>query len=120
MSEQRIVDAHLVQNLVGRLLQDLRARVEVLVDAMAEAHQAEVESFVLGQIDVFLVVAAVGLDHLQHLDDCLVGAAVQRSPQRADPRRERGEQIGLAAADQPYGGRAAVLLVVGVQDQAAD
>ena len=46
--EQRIVlDAELVQHLVAGLLHDLGARIVVLVDAVAEAHQAEAVVLVL-------------------------------------------------------------------------
>ena len=59
--------------------------IVVLVDAMAEAHQAEAAVFLLGQIDVFLDVAAFGPDLLEHLDARLVGPAVQRAPQAQMP-----------------------------------
>src|ERR1700692_3077983 len=39
--EERIVDAELAQHLVASLLHQLGARIVVLVDAMAESHQAE-------------------------------------------------------------------------------
>ena len=63
------------------------------------------------------VVAAVGLDVLQHLDHLLVGAAVERPPEGADPGGDRGEEVGLAAPHHAHGRGAAVLLVVGVEDQ---
>jgi hypothetical protein len=72
---------------------------------------------VLGALDELPDVAAVTLD-LEHLDDLLVGAAVERAPQGADARRDRGEQVGLGAS-RP-GARwtgGAVLLVVRVEDQ---
>src|SRR5580704_8601900 len=39
--EERIVDAELAQHLMAGLLHELGAWIVVLVDAMAEAHQAE-------------------------------------------------------------------------------
>ena len=41
------------QHLVAGLLHDLGARIVVLVDAMAEAHQAEAVVLVLGALDEF-------------------------------------------------------------------
>ena len=49
--EQRIVlDAEFVQHLMAGLLHDLGARIVVLVDAVAEAHQAERIVLVLGAL----------------------------------------------------------------------
>src|SRR5690606_8592215 len=49
--EHRVVDAQLLEYLVAHLADDLGARVEVLVDAVAEAHQAEARILVLGPVD---------------------------------------------------------------------
>ena len=57
------------------------------------------------------------LDLLEHLEDRLVGAAVQRAGQRVDAGGDRREQVGLARADQAHRRGGAVLLVVGVQDE---
>ena len=54
---------------------------------------------------------------LQHLDDLLVRAAVERSPQRADAGRHARVEIRLRAAHHAHRAGGAVLLVVGVQDQ---
>ena len=43
-----VVDAQQVQHLVGAFLHHLGARVEVLVDPVAEAHQPEARGLVLG------------------------------------------------------------------------
>ena len=59
----------------------------------------------------------LGLDLLQHLDDGLVGAAVQRAPQGADAGSGRGVQVRLRRGDHAYGRRRTVLLVVGVEHQ---
>jgi hypothetical protein len=42
--EERVAGAQLGEHLVGGDLEDLRPRVEVLVDAVAEAHQRKSES----------------------------------------------------------------------------
>ena len=57
------------------------------------------------------------MDLLEHLDHFDVGTAVQRSPQGAHARRARGEQVGLRRTHDAHGERAAVLFVVGVQQQ---
>ena len=115
--EQRIIHAQLRQHLVRRLLEDLGARVEVLVHPMAEAHEPERRALILGQTDVLLEVAAILPDHLQHLDDLLISPAVQRTPEGEDARRNHGEEIRLAASHHANRRRAAVLLVIGVQDE---
>ena len=57
------------------------------------------------------------VDPLEHFDHLHVRPAVQRSPQGADARGARGKHIGLGRAHQPHGRGAAILLVVGVQDE---
>src|SRR5690606_6310727 len=64
--EQRIVHAQLVEHLVAHLADDGRARIEVLVDAVAEAHQAEARLLVLGAGDRLGDVLRTA-DLLQHL-----------------------------------------------------
>ena len=59
----------------------------------------------------------VVVDLLQHLDDGLVGATVERAPQGVHAGGDRGEQVGLARSDEANGRRRAVLTVVGVEDQ---
>ena len=73
-----------LQDLIGCLLDNGGTRVEVLVHAMAEAHEAKRVVFVFGFIDPFLGVATVGLNGLQHLNHLLIGTAVQRTPQGVD------------------------------------
>ena len=92
-----------------------RARVEVLVHAVAEAHQAERVVPVLGALDVLRDLGRVA-DVPEHVDHRLVGAAVGRTPQGRDPRRDAGVGIRAGAARKAHGGRARVLLVVGVED----
>ena len=52
----------------------------------------------------------------KHFDHRLIGAAVQGPPKRGDAGGNGGIEIDPAAADHPYGGGGAVLLVVGMQD----
>ena len=75
------------------LAHDLGARVEILVDAVTEAHQAEAAGLVLGLFDRLAdMVLVADLD--QHLEDGLVGAAMRRAPQRGDAGGDAGERIG--------------------------
>ena len=110
--------AELAQHLVRGLLHDLRARIVVLVDPVAEAHQAERVLRVLGAFDVFRD-AVDGADLAQHLERGLVGAAVCRSPQRRDPGGNAGERVGAGRAGEADRRGRGVLLVIGVQDEDA-
>ena len=56
-------------------------------------------------------------DLVQHPQDGFVGAAVQRPVERGRRARQRRVGIHLRAADVPHRAGAAVLLVVGVQDE---
>ena len=117
--EQRVVvDAELAEHLVAGLLHDLGARIVVLVDAVAEAHQAERVVLVLGAGDELR--DAVGRADLgQHLERRLVGAAMRRAPQAGDAGGDAGEGIGARRAGEPHRRGRGVLLVVGVQDEDA-
>ena len=84
---------------------------------MAEAEQAERIVLVLRFCDPFLQVAAIVADGLEHFDHLLVGTAVQRTPERGDTGADRAVQVRLAAAHHAHGARAAVLFMIGVQDQ---
>ena len=88
-----------------RLLHDRRARVVVLVDAVAEAHQLDAGLLVLDPLHERVDVAAVVVDALEHLEHCLVGAAVQRAEESVDTGGDRGEQVGVARADHAHGRR---------------
>ena len=111
---QQRVDAGDLEDVVAGLLDDLGARVVVLVDAVAEAHQALVA--VLDALDELadLVLAADALEHPEH---GLVGAAVQRAVERGDAGADRRVRVDLARADRAHRVGRAVLLVVGVQDE---
>ena len=91
--EQRIVTAGLVQHLVAGLLHDFRARIVILVDAVAESHQAERIVGILGALDEFGD-AIDGADLAEHFQTGLIGAAVRRTPQAGDAGGDAGERIG--------------------------
>ena len=115
--EQRIVGlAELRQHLVAHRADDRRARIEVLVDAMAEAHQAEVVVLVLGLGQILRHVLD-GADLLEHREHRFVRAAVRRTPQRRDAGGDRCVRIRAGAAGETHGRGAGVLLVIGVQDE---
>ena len=117
MSKQGVVHPRLVQQRVAGLLEDLGARVEALVHPVAEAHQPVGRVPVLGAPHVLRAVAVLRVDLLQHRDDLLVGPAVARPPEGGDARGDDRVHVGEAGAGQPHRGGAAVLLVVGVQDE---
>ena len=108
---------HLREHAVAGRLEDLGPRIVVLVDPVAEAIEAEGVGLVLGQADAVLGGDAALVDLLEHFHDFHVGPAVQRSPQGADRRRAGGEQVRPRRADHPGRRRAAILLVVAVQDE---
>ena len=110
--------AERVEHLVAGLLHHLGARIVVLVDAVAEAHQAEAGVLVLGLLHVFGN-AIDGADLLQHVERGFVGAAVRGAPQAGDAGGDAGERIGARRAGQPHRRGRGVLLVVGVQDEDA-
>jgi hypothetical protein len=84
---------------------------------VAKAHQLEAGLLVLGHVHVLLIVATILPDPLQHLDDLLVGTAMERAPERHDTGGDRGEEVGLARPHHAHRRGAAVLLVIGVQDE---
>jgi hypothetical protein len=86
------------------LLHDLRARIIVLIHAMAEAHEAEAVILVLGTADVFRDALRFG-DLAQHIERGLVGAAMGRAPQACAAGRDTGEGIGAGGASEPDRGR---------------
>lgn len=114
----RVVDAQLLEDLVAGLLHDLGARVEVLVDTMAEAHQLERIVLVLGLLDELVDVGHVA-DLVEHAQHRFVRAAMGRSPQGGDAGGDAGERIGAGGAGQTHRGGGGVLLVVGVENEDA-
>ena len=116
--QQRIVLLQLRQDLVAGDLDDLGARVVVLVDAVAEAHQAEARVLLLGQLDVLLDVAAVvagcarASRALPGWRRRAAGPTARRCRRRRDANRLACELPTMRTVEVR-----AVLLVVGVQDQ---
>ena len=116
--EQRIVVLpSLREHLVAHLADDLGARIEILVDAVAEAHQPEVAATcpwpspgTSGCCSTVPISSSI-------VEHGLVGAAVRRAPQRRDAGGDRRVRVGAGAAGQAHGRGAGVLLVVGVQDE---
>ena len=102
--EQRVVDVHRLQEVVGGFLEDPRARIEVAVDAVPEPHEPDPGFPVLGLGQVGTHRHALVADLLQHLDHTHVRPAVQRSPEGRDPRGNGGEQVRAAGCDHPHRG----------------
>ena len=94
--EQRVPARHL-EHLVGDPLDDLRARVVGLVDAVAEAHQPAVARLDARDEGRHVLDRADLLEHPQHR---FVGAAVQRPPERRRRAGDGGIRIDLRAADR--------------------
>src|SRR5437763_7098325 len=111
--EQRVLAGDF-EYVVRRLLDDPGARVVVLVDAVAEAHQPP-----FAGLDLLDERGNVPdrADLAQHLEDRLVRAAVQRAVERGGGAGDGGVRIGVRAADDAHGAGRAVLLVVGVEDE---
>ncbi len=101
-----------------RLLHDARARIVVLVDAVAETHQAERIVLVLGPRNIFRN-AIDGADLGQHVERGFVCAAMGGAPQAGDAGRNAGERIGARGAGKANRRRRRILLVVGMQDEDA-
>ena len=59
----------------------------------------------------------LGADLVQHAQHLFVGAAVQRAGEGRNGRRGGGVRVGLGAAHRAHGAGAAILLVIGVQDE---
>src|SRR5579875_2871675 len=111
--DERVLARHL-EHLVGELLDDLPARIEVLVDPVAESHEPPLAGLHL--LDD-LGHALDRPDLAQHADDLLVGAAVARPRERRAGSGDHGVGVGERAADHARRGGGAVLLVVGVEDE---
>ena len=84
----------LIEHLVALLFDDDRARVEALVNAVAEAHEAAVADLVFHFGEELGAVVAFVVDFLEHFEHRLVGAAVERAPKRAHAGGCRGEKVG--------------------------
>ena len=115
--EERVAAGDL-EDLVGDLLDDRGARVVVLVDPVAEAHEAllaarpSLTSLMKAGTRSFVPISA------SMLQDLLVGAAVERAVEggrrrRRPPSRDRRARSRSRASTAVR----AVLLVVGVEDE---
>ena len=115
--QHRIVAmAGLLQDRVTHLLHDLGARIVVLVDAMAKAHQADFRVLVLHLLDEVRNLVD-GADVGEHRERSFVGAAMRRAPQAGDAGGDAGERVGAGGAGDAHRRGRGVLLVVGMQDE---
>ena len=105
------------EHLVALLLDDDSARVEALVDAVAEAHEAAVADLVFHLGEELRAVVAFVVDFFEHFEHRLVGAAVEWTPKRADAGGCRSEKVGAAGGDRADRRGRAVLFVVGVKQE---
>ena len=78
--QQRILDPQQLEHFVREDLEDACPRVEIFIDAVAKAHQADVRGFVLYLGDEVADLHILGVDLVQHLQHGFICAAVQRSP----------------------------------------
>src|SRR5690606_30060973 len=108
------VCSDLVKDLIGKLLDDGGARIVVLINAMAEAHQASLA--LLYALEEARDVRFIP-DLLKHPDDRLVRASMKRAIERGACSGSGAIGIDAARADVSHGARRAVLLVVGVQNE---
>mmetsp|Transcript_15658 Transcript_15658/g.33941 ORF Transcript_15658/g.33941 Transcript_15658/m.33941 type:complete len:485 (-) Transcript_15658:399-1853(-) len=114
--QARVLHVHHAQHVLHELAEVLGAGVVVLVDAVAEAHEAHAALLVLHLAHKLrhVLLLADGREHVNHR---LVGAAVRGAPQGRHTRRHARVRVGLGGAGDADGGGGGVLLVVGVQDQ---
>ena len=103
-----------MEHLVGRPFNDAGSRIVILVDAMAEAHQFELAGLDLLDIGGDVVLRA---DHIEHLQNFLVRPAMQRAGKRGCGGRRGEERVGLRTGYGAHSVGAAVLLVIGVEDE---
>jgi hypothetical protein len=62
---------------------------------VAEAHELDALLLVLHPLDERVDVTAVAVDLVEHLQNGLIGATVERAPQCVDATGNRREQVGL-------------------------
>ncbi len=114
--EERVLHAEVGEDLVGGGLHERRARVEVLVDPVAEAHELDAVLLALHALDELLDRLAGVADLGEHVEDGLVRAAMERTVD-VDPRGDAREDVRLGRPDQSHGRGGRVLLMVLVEDE---
>ena len=115
---------NLLQVSQGGMFQDLMrafhkhtgAWIVVLVNPVAETHEAEGIVLVLRTLD-HLADAVLGSDLVEHVEHRLVGPAMCGTPQRGNTGGDASEGVGARRACHAHcrGGR--ILLVIGVQNE---
>mmetsp|Transcript_27645 Transcript_27645/g.46274 ORF Transcript_27645/g.46274 Transcript_27645/m.46274 type:complete len:228 (-) Transcript_27645:900-1583(-) len=113
--QRGIFHVHHLENVLYELAEVFGARIVVLVDAMAEAHEAHAVLLVLHLAHKLCHVLLLA-DLRQHVDHRLVGAAVRGPPQASDASRHARIRVRLGGASDADGGGGGVLLVVHVED----
>jgi hypothetical protein len=83
----------LLQQIITRLLDDLRARIVILVYPVTKTHKPFPAILVLCGFYELGAIISLFMNLLQHLQHRLIGASVQRPPQRAYPRGCARKQI---------------------------
>ena len=96
------------------LLHDARARIVILVNAMAEAHQQLFAGLHALDVVGHIVDRA---DFHQHAQHCFVGAAMQRAVERGGGGGRRRNTDPRASCPPAHRGRRAVLLVIRMQNE---
>ena len=92
-----------------------RAGIFGVVNTMAESG----DLLLLGEhfLDVLDWIGALGLDGVEQAHRGLVGAAVERTTERADGAGDGGVNVGERGGDDARSEGAGVEFVIGVQDQ---
>ena len=91
--EQRVGFAQAFEQPLGDRAQHLRTRVEVLVHAVPETHQAYLAVLALGHVHVFVRRDVALMDLFEHVQYRDIGPTVQRPPQRTHTGGAGGEQV---------------------------
>src|SRR5437660_5848792 len=108
--EERVL-AHELKHFIGDVLDDPRARIVILVYAMAKPHQ-----FDFARLDALDEVGNLlhRADLQEHVQNFFIGAAMERTVKRGNRRSRSRIRIDVRAADPGDGRGRAVLLVVGM------
>ena len=90
------------------------ARIKHMIDAMAEAGHF----YFVGEIGFHFGDGVVGRFRFeQHLDDCFIGAAVERAFEGTDSRGNGGVDVGKSGGGDAGGEGGGVQLVIGMEDE---